>query len=86
MRHRTPVRSYDYVALAVVTTTTSNGWLVLGGRRVGVISPMSSTCTKKTENTPCTSLTTLPVPLTRHTNTPGWQPSSVTPDTPSQTV
>jgi hypothetical protein len=42
--------------------------------------------TKKTENTPCTSLTTLPVPLTRHTGTLGWQPSSVTPDTPSQTV
>jgi len=36
---------------------------------------------KKTENTPSTSLTALPVPLTRHTNTPGWQPSS---DTPSQ--
>jgi len=33
---------------------------------------MRGWATKKIEHTPSTSLTALPVPLTRHTNTPGW--------------
>jgi hypothetical protein len=56
------------------------------GLDFGHYSLESIVATKKTENTPSTSLTALPVPLTRHTDTPGWQPSLVTPDTPSQTV
>ncbi len=59
-----------------------------GGKKVFCCTSSSTSTTnwKKTENTPCPTLTTLPVPLTRHTGTPRRQPSLVTPDTPSQTV